>query len=249
MSEDSSGTSVTIDVSRYRSIVVLTGAGISAGSGLPTYRGAGGLWNAESQSIATASGFASDPMAVWGLLGPLRERARDARPNAAHLALADLESRHDGSITIITQNVDALHQRAGSSNVIELHGNLRFTRCSNFECDLERFADDSAPSELPLCARCHAPLRPDVILFEEALDGGIEWHAKHALRGCDLFLAVGTSGSVSPASNFVRSAEYAGARTMLVNLTPMEPPNPAFQEQLLGRAEELLPRLVAGQSL
>ena len=204
----------------------------------------GGLWNVNAVSIATAAGFAADPMAVWRVFAPLRARARDAQPNAAHIALARLEAKSSGSMTCIAPNVDGLHQRAGSTNLIELHGNLHHNRCSNSACELERFEDDSAPDVLPRCSRCQAPLRPDIVLFDEPLDGGVEWHAKRALRDCDLFVAVGTSGTVSPAANFVRSAEYAGARTVLVNATAMAPPNPAFQEQILGRAEELLPSLL-----
>ena len=148
-------------------------------------------------------------MAPWRAFGPLREAALDARPNAAHYALARLEERLQGSatVTIITQNVDGLHQRAGSQDVVEFHGTLRRTRCSNPDCSSEPFDDDAVPVELPRCGVCNAPLRPDIVLFDEAIPVDAEWRAKKAIRDCNLFIAVGTSGTVSPASNLVRAAE------------------------------------------
>lgn len=120
------------------------------------------------------------------------------------------------------------------------------TRCSNNACELEAYEDDSPHTEgVPTCPRCNAILRPDVVMFEEMIPAHAEWTVKKALRECDLFLAIGTSGTVSPASNFVRSAEFGRARTVLVNLEPMRPRHPAFDEEYLGRAEELLPVLLA----
>lgn len=236
-----------VDLGRYRKVVVLTGAGVSVASGLQPYRGPGGLWAERPDLIdlATAQAAAADPMAPWKAFGPFRGAVASARPNAAHLALADAE-RHlpEGGLTVITQNVDGLHQRAGSSRVIELHGSLSRTRCSNPECDLDPFEDHTAPAAPPSCSRCRSPFRPDVVLFDEPLPPRAEWDAKRALRDCDLFLAVGTSGTVSPASSFVRSARYAGARTVFVNLEPLDPPNHAFEEVVLGRAEVVLPELL-----
>jgi NAD-dependent deacetylase len=193
---------------------------------------------------ATLERAREDPWSTWRAFGPLRAAVVDAQPNAAHLALTHAERRlpEGGSLTVITQNVDGLHQAAGSSTVIELHGNLLRTRCS--VCDLKPFADEVAPSELPHCPACGAALRPDIVLFDEPMPARQEWEAKQALRDCDLFLAIGTSGTVSPASNFVRSAEYEGARTIYVNLEPLEPPNPMFAETVLGRAEDVLPTLL-----
>lgn len=129
--------------------------------------------------------------------------------------------------------------------MIELHGSAFRTRCSSEACELPPFADESSHDEAtPLCPRCGAVLRPDVVLFEEAIPGGAEWRAKRALRDCDFFLAAGTSGTVSPASGLVRAAEYARARTVLVNLEPMRPRHPAYDEEHLGRAEDLLPVLL-----
>jgi NAD-dependent deacetylase len=234
-----------IELWRYNEIVVLTGAGVSAASGLPTYRGAGGLWNETNVADhATAAAIATDPRKVWTFFARLRRDVASAAFNPAHRALAGAErglQRHQ-RLTVITQNVDGFHQAAGSARVVELHGTLRRSRCT--KCDFSRAEDlRVAEMECPTCPSCGAPLRPDVVLFDEPLPVHAEWEAKTALRSCDLFLSVGTSGTVSPASNFVRAAEYAGARTIYVNLEPLEPPNRAFKEVHLGRAEELLPAL------
>jgi NAD-dependent deacetylase len=239
--------SAKIALASYRHIVVLTGAGVSVASGLPTYRGAGGLWNSvDVDSHATATAIAADPSRVWAFFAEIRRQIAGARPNAAHLALAQVEHRlrADQSLTVITQNVDGLHSLAGSTRVIELHGTLRRSRCTG--CTYARAEDLAAcPDTCPACPLCGVGLRPDIVLFEEPLPVRPEWDCKMALRDCDLFIAVGTSGTVSPASNFVRSAEYMGARTIYVNLEPMHPKNPAFREEYLGRAEELLPTLFA----
>lgn len=176
-----------------------------------------------------------------------RPQIAAALPNAAHLALAQLEARQvDERVTIITQNVDGLHQRAGSRNVIELHGNVMQTRCDNAACSVGVFEDSTVPDQLPCCSQCGGPLRPNVVLFNEAIPAREERASRNALNECDLFVAIGTSGTVSPAANFVRSAEYAGARTVFINLEPLDPPNPMFQEVYLGRAEELVGQLLGG---
>jgi NAD-dependent deacetylase len=239
---------VTVDTSAYRNIVALTGAGISVASGLRPYRGPGGLWEeVEASGVADVRVMQDRPAVAWRFFEEARAVIQRAEPNPAHLALARLETglRSDQSFTLITQNIDGLHQRAGSKNVVELHGTLARTRCSIPTCALEPFEDHAREiRECPSCPLCSAPLRPDVVLFGELIPAEAEWRSKKALRDCDLFIAVGTSGTVSPASNFVRSAEYAGARTIFVNLEPLDPPNPAFHETHLGRAEEILPRLL-----
>ncbi len=237
-----------IDTSRYNNIVVLTGAGISAGSGLRTYRGPDGVW--EEHNVAEyghVQALLERPERTWQLFGAMRAPARAAKPNAAHFALARAETRLQGGqkFLLVTQNVDSLHQRAGSKNVVELHGNIGFTRCTNEDCDLQPFVDDTAYADhVPRCPKCSSVLRPHIVLFGEAIPAYVSWQVKRALRDCDLFIAIGTSGVVAPASNFVRSAEYAGARTIYVNLEPLSPRNPAFQEEYLGKAEELLPELL-----
>jgi len=234
----------------YPSIVILTGAGVSVASGLPTYRGAGGLWeNDDVARYALADTWRSDPLAVWKTFGALRASILDAQPNAAHRALAALEQRidRDAELHLVTQNVDGLHQAAGSHDVIELHGSLRHTRCSNERCALPPFEDTRTHFDrVPVCPECHALQRPAIVLFGEPIDVADERRSRDALRECDLFVAVGTSGTVTPAANFVRSAKYEGAHTVFINAEPMEPPNPYFDEVILGPAEEILPDVVAG---
>jgi NAD-dependent deacetylase len=229
---------------------VLTGAGISAGSGLPTFRGPDGLWersDGPGPSGLDASRLAEDPAYVWTFCGKLREAVKRASPNRAHVALADAQRRlpDDATLTIITQNVDGLHQRAGSTDVIEFHGSLSRIRCANAGCSKAPYEDPEPPPAAPLCERCGGSLRSDIVLFDEAIPAVAEWHAKRALRECDLYVAIGTSGTVSPASNFVRAAEFARARTVIVNLTPMQPRHPGYDEEILGRAEDLVPELFA----
>lgn len=228
-----------------RRVVVLTGAGISVPSGLAAYRGPGGIWE-ERPDLAEALVAGAAPDLVWRALRPMRADVLRAQPNAAHVALAAFECHllaEGASIALITQNVDALHTRAGSQNVIELHGRLCRTRCTS--CDAPPFDDDTLPFVLPKCTKCGAPLRPDVVLFNEALGVAEEMGAKRALRDCDLFVAIGTSGTVWPAASYVRSAEFEGAHTILVNLTAPEPHNDAFREVILGSAESVVPALFA----
>ncbi len=237
-----------LDARQYRNIVVLTGAGISVASGLPTYRGLGGVWDTHDvEEYGHARTLRSQPARTWRFFGAMRGPVARAQPNAAHRALAQFEDRlgPGQSYLLITQNVDGLHQKAGSRRVVELHGCLRQTRCSNEDCSLPPFDDPEEHADaVPHCSVCGSVLRPDVVLFGEPLPAFASWQAKRALRDCDLFIAVGTSGVVSPAADYVRSARYAGARTLYVNLEPLSPPNPAFQESVLGRAEDVLPRLL-----
>lgn len=249
----------------YKKVVVLTGAGVSTASGLPTYRGAGGLWaEPDTARFSSPEGCEQDPDAAWRFWSKLREKSLQAEPNDAHSALRDWALGHssweDRTFTLITQNVDGLHHRltraiqnleglspsARSKDVIELHGSIFRTRCTNNDCSLKPFEDKELfISGAPRCPECKSALRPDVVLFGEALPVQAEWLTKQALRQCDLFIAIGTSGTVSPASGFVNAAKYVGARTILVNLEPMEPTNKAFDVELLGAAESLVPRLKA----
>lgn len=238
---------------RYRRIVVCTGAGISVASGLPTFRGPGGLWETPGGPGARgldAATMRSDPDRVWRFCAELRTTIQAATPNAAHVALAEAERAlaPEGRLTIVTQNIDGLHQRAGSSDVVEFHGSIHRVRCSRQGCTStarDASSDDATPLDAPAppCRACGAPLRAGVVLFDEEIPAVAERAAKLALRECDLFVAIGTSGTVWPASSFVRSAEFARARTVLVNLTPMSPRNPAYDEEIIGRAEELVPVL------
>jgi len=237
-----------IDLSRYTHIVVLTGAGISVASGLPTYRGIGGVWESvDVEQNATSAAISRDPGKVWAFFSGARREIACAKPSAAHLALARAEHslRPDQYFTLVTQNVDGLHQAAGSRNVVEFHGSLHRTRCT--ACDYRRFEQlDQIDDSCPRCPKCEAPLRPDVVLFDELISLDAERRTKAALRDCDLFVAIGTSGTVTPASTLVRAAAYVGAYTVYVNLEQMTINNPYFIHSHLGPAEELVPQLFAG---
>jgi NAD-dependent deacetylase len=180
-------------------VVALTGSGISAESGVPTFREAQtGLWERyDPQELATPEAFARDPHLVWEWYEWRRNLVAKAEPNPGHRALAELERRIPG-FTLVTQNVDGLHERAGSRNIIELHGNILRSKCSlEDEVIQPEEHDDSVP---PRCARCGAFLRPDVVWFGEMLPVGALEAASQAARGCDLFLSIGTSSLVYPAA-------------------------------------------------
>lgn len=237
---------MSIFTRHYTRIVVLTGAGVSVASGLRPYRGPGGLWEEpDTARFSSTEIFDTDPDAAWQFWSDVRQKCLHAKPNPAHFALADWERllRSDQTLTLITQNVDGLHQTAGSKNVIELHGSAFRTKCMNQSCSLEPFRDTEVlQRNTTKCPACGSLLRPDVVLFGENLSAEAEWKTKRALRDCDLFIAIGTSGTVSPASRFVESAKYAGAQTILVNLERMSPENPAFDRELPGRAEQIIPK-------
>jgi NAD-dependent deacetylase len=177
----------------------------------------------------------------------MRQDILRAQPNAAHIALARLEQslKPHQQLLLVTQNIDGLHRRAGSRSVVEIHGNMLHTRCTNAECSYPSTYDEAPHVEaLPVCPVCGQALRPDVVFFGEYPDGPASWTVKRALRDCDLFLAIGTSGVVSPASEYVRGADFAGARTIYMNVEPLPPGARFFKEQMLGRAEELLPSVL-----
>jgi NAD-dependent deacetylase len=235
-----------INFSAYNNIVVLTGAGISVASGIRPFRGENGLWNEINPlDYVELSVIETNPSAIWEFNNEIRKQLEIVEPNIAHIKLAEFEANLSANqqFTLITQNGDRLHQKAGSRNVIEIHGSCERTRCINPSCSLEPFIDTTIYDELPFCRLCNSLLRPDTVLFNEQMPVKEEWLAKKALRDCDLFIAIGTSGTVSPVSNYVRSADYAGARTILINLEPMNPRNPYFNEEYLGRAEEIVPLL------
>ena len=229
----------------YRRIVLLTGAGISAGSGLPTYRGPGGLWeSADIARLVEARHLPDSLPGLWRLYSERRRVALTAGPNPAHAAIAEFQLARPGAVSLFTQNVDGLHQRAGSPNVHELHGSAFRTRCADPNCILPPFADTRPYDAVPPCPNCGSPLRPDVVLFGETLSEAVLIAAQAALELCDLFLAAGTSGSVWPAAAFVQIASQAGAKTVLVNLEAGSAAD-EFDEVMLGRAEEVLPGLLA----
>ncbi|MCU0610999.1 MAG: NAD-dependent deacylase [Candidatus Eisenbacteria bacterium] len=222
-------------------VVVLSGAGISAESGLPTFRGDGGLWEGmRPEEVATPEAFRRDPALVWRFY-EARRRALDAAvPNAAHRALVDLErALTPGSFALITQNVDDLHQRAGSQTVFPMHGELRKVRCT--ACGAFEERREELPA-LPTCD-CGAVLRPHVVWFGETplfLD-----RITPLLRRAQVFLVVGTSGHVYPAAGFIFEARAAGAWTVGVNVEEAEA-DWAYDAFHLGKAGSVLPELVRG---
>ena len=235
-----------INISQYKNIVILTGAGVSVASGIRPFRGKDGLWNdSKSVMLSSVETLIADPLAVWQFWTGMREIILSSQPNPAHVVLAEIEAnlRPYQNFILATQNIDGLHQKAGSRNVVELHGNVLRSRYSNEQCTLTLFEDTTVQGDLPLCPVCGNSIRTDIVLFGENLPLKAMWEMKKALRDCDLFVAIGTSGTVSPAADFVRGAEYAGARTIYINLDPMMSPNPYFKEVILGRAEEVLPVL------
>jgi len=237
------------DLRRYTRVVVVTGAGVSAASGLPTYRQAGSGWaDPDLEAKSHAARYGSHLPELWAFWGALRELAAAAQPNAAHRALAAASARTraaGGSFTVLTQNVDGLHTRAGTPDVLELHGSIARSRCLRRSCG-PPFLDASvpAPGAVPVCVRCGRATRPDVVLFGEKLAGRVMAAARARLRSADLCVYVGTSGQVWPAADLVALASGAGARCVLVNQEPWQEPHPAFTDAFIGRAEELLPLLL-----
>ena len=223
-------------------VVALTGSGVSAESGVPTFREAQtGLWERyDPQELATPEAFSRDPQVVWEWYEWRRDLVMRAEPNPGHRALAKLE-RWIPDFTLITQNVDGLHERAGSRRTIELHGNILRSRCSMEGEVVEPEGGDR--SEPPRCPRCGAFLRPDVVWFGEMLPHGALESALEAARGCDLFFSVGTSGLVYPAAGLPYGAVQNGAA--LVEINPNETPlTPYADYSLRGPAGGVLPELL-----
>jgi NAD-dependent deacetylase len=229
-------------IENAQSIAVLTGAGISAESGIPTFRGPGGLWNSRRpEDLATPEAFARDPKLVWEWYLWRRERVAAAKPNAGHLALARLEARGP-HCTLITQNVDGLHRAAGSRNILELHGNLWRERCT--DCGREQEYHDSNARPLPPHCSCGGLLRPGVVWFGEPLPADAIELAVQAAQHCTVFLVCGTSAVVYPAAALPERALAAGARVIEVNLE--ETPFSQFAHlSLRGKCGELLPRIIS----
>lgn len=225
-----------------RRLVILTGAGVSKESGIPTFRDKlTGLWEGyDPTQLATPEGFLKDPPLVWRWYDWRRKLVSDAQPNAGHLAIAQLEQKM--STTVITQNVDQLHQRAGSRNVLELHGNILTFRCFDrgHQADAEVIAGLESP---PLC-QCGSPLRPNVVWFGEALPRAVLAEANIATSNCDLMLVVGTSALVQPAASLPYLALDRGAKVVEINPneTPLSDDASVF---LKGASGEVMPQLVS----
>lgn len=232
-------------------VVVFTGAGVSAESGIPTFRDAlTGLWERfDAAELASARGFSRDPALVWGWYEWRRTVVHRAEPNPAHRTIADLATRVP-KLTLITQNVDDLHERAGSTGVLHLHGRLDVPRC--FACGRPPAAPLPVPDEPqegrllepPRCLRCNGRLRPGVVWFGEALPAD-ELRAAFAAAGdCDLLLSIGTSGVVEPAAQIPDIALRSGATVLHINPLPA-PVRQAGEFAIVGKAGEVLPELLA----
>jgi len=223
-----------------RNIVILTGAGVSAESGIDTFRSAGGLWERHRiEDVATPEGFARDPDLVLRFYDMRRENIQKAQTNAAHDALARLDAAWEGNLLIVTQNVDDLHERAGAKRLIHMHGEHLSAWCA--ACDARTVWRDPL-AHRPPCPACATPaLRPDVVWFGEMPYQMDEIDA--AVRDCDLFVSIGTSGAVYPAAGFVRTARHVGAHTLELNLDPSQG-SIMFHERRLGPATELVPAWV-----
>ncbi|MET0828159.1 MAG: NAD-dependent deacylase [Microbacterium sp.] len=221
-------------------IVVLTGAGISAESGVPTFRDSGGLWEGHSvEDVATLEGFERDPGTVLRFYDARRRAVASAAPNAAHRALARLEGAFGGDLLVVTQNVDDLHERAGSRNLVHMHGELRRALCQACSARPEWAGDLEDRPRCPACGE--RMLRPDVVWFGELpyeLD-----RIENAVVACDVFVSIGTSGAVYPAAGYVALAAAFGARTVELNLEPSDAVIP-FDESRVGRATDIVPRWV-----
>ena len=234
------------DMQEIRNIVILTGAGISAESGIDTFRDGGGLWEKHRvEDVATPEAFARDPNLVLRFYDMRREAIQQKEPNPAHLALAELDARWPGGLLIVTQNVDDLHERASeqfgrANRVLHMHGEHLNAWCT--ACDV-RSRWTGPLIDRPPCPRCGArALRPDIVWFGEMPYRMDEIY--DALRGADLFVSIGTSGAVYPAAGFVRDARELGARTLELNLEPSQGSG-WFHESRLGPAGEIVLRWVA----
>jgi NAD-dependent deacetylase len=228
-------------LSELNNIVVLTGAGVSAESGIATFRADDGLWEGHRvEEVATPEGYARDPALVHQFYNARRARLRQVTPNAAHEALAQLDAEWPGDFLLVTQNVDDLHERAGSRRLLHMHGELLGGWC--LVCD-GRFAWTGDMGESASCPACGRPgrVRPDIVWFGE-MPYGME-RIDAALSRADLFVSIGTSGAVYPAAGFVRTARYHGARTLELNLEPSQG-SVFFDESRTGPAGTLVPTWV-----
>jgi len=230
-------------LSSARRVTVLTGAGISADSGIPTFRGPEGLWkNFRAEDLATPEAFERGPAVVWEWYNWRRELLASKEPNAAHRALVKMENEmgaRGGQFSLLTQNVDGLHGWAGSRNLVELHGNIWKVRCTGCNIVME---DRRVPIPIPpYCSSCGKMLRPHIVWFGESLNAQNVEFSIEALEHCEVMLVIGTSGIVQPAASFASTARAAGA--FVVEINP-DASSSAAHIALRGRAAEIVPQLV-----
>jgi NAD-dependent deacetylase len=237
-------------LARAERVAVLTGAGVSAESGIPTFRASDGLWEGHRiEDVASPDGFRRNPRLVWDFYNGRRANAARVKPNPGHESLARLEERFADKFTLATQNVDGLHQQAGNKNVLEVHGSLRRTRCT--ECGAVRDRSLEPLAEMPTCELCAGLLRPDIVWFGEILPSAIWEQAVEAVESCDVFLVVGTSAVVHPAAGLInlarRRADWLGegqrATVIEVNLTRTVASD-AADIGLYGPSGQTLPRVL-----
>lgn len=229
-------------MSKLNNIVILTGAGISAESGVKTFRDNGGLWeNHRIEDVATPEAFLRDPIMVQGFYNVRREQMNTVEPNAAHIALAKLEAEHGGTVTIITQNVDDLHERAGSQTILHMHGELSKVRCRLCENIHHWQGDCTQETSCPSCGASPS-LRPHIVWFREMPFYMPEIYT--ILGEADIFVSIGTSGNVYPAAGFVTEVATIGrAKTIEINLEPSQG-STHFDETRHGPAGKLVPHFV-----
>jgi NAD-dependent deacetylase len=233
-------------LARAQAVCALTGAGMSAESGIPTFRDAlTGLWSRfDPMQLASEEGFRADPRLVWDWYAERRDGLRNVEPNAGHRALGEFARRHPGRLTVITQNVDDLHQRAGNVDAIRLHGDILEDRWLE-PCAKHCATASAQPGHPPRCAECGNLVRPGVVWFGELLPAGAIEAAESAADACDVMLVVGTSGAVWPAAGLAARARRAGAYVAIVNPSPSEIDDEA-QAVIAGTAATTLPQLLDG---
>lgn len=225
------------------SIVILTGAGISAESGIRTFRASDGLWEDHRvEDVATPEAFHRDPHLVHRFYNSRRNQllSDPVKPNPAHMALAELEEKFPGKVLLVTQNIDNLHERSGSKNLIHMHGELLKLRCQESGV-VYQITEDAQPEDICQCCGSSGNLRPDIVWF-----GEMPMHMEtiySALEECDLFISIGTSGHVYPAAGFVELASSCGALTVELNLEPSKKES-AFDHHIYGPASEVVPEFV-----
>lgn len=230
-----------------RSVVVLTGAGVSAESGVPTFRGAGGLWRTyQTTSLATPEAFSRDPKLVWEFYNYRREVLKPLEPNPGHYAIATLEERAP-NFTLITQNIDNLHRLAGTKNLVELHGNIWRVRCTNPTCQNSKNPQENRKVPMdplpPSCEECGSLLRPHIVWFGEMLDPEAIRSAIKATQECDFFIVAGTSAVVQPAAGMPVLARQEGAFVLEVNPEQTELSG-AMNESIQEKSGTALPNLL-----